>query len=267
MFPVLLEHLASGAVNLTGARVLAPHMTRENCAELLGAAHYKSKREIEEIVAALQPQPDVAGTVRKLPAAVLKAEKQPVKLSPQSQSPTPPAVLPPQTGSAPAAATRLNAKSVVAPLAAERYKVQFTITRDTRDKLREAQDLMRHQVPNGDLSVVMDKALTVLLEHLRRRRFAETARPRARRDHDTASRHIPAAVKREVWRRDNGRCAFAAAGKRCEERGFLEFHHVVPYAAGGAATVQNIELRCRAHNSYEASLFFGTEQGGESGEK
>jgi hypothetical protein len=25
----------------------------------------------------------------------------------------------------------------------------------------------------------------------------------------------------------------------------------------GAATVENIELRCRAHNAYEARLFFG----------
>ena len=30
-----------------------------------------------------------------------------------------------------------------------------------------------------------------------------------------------------------------------------------PYAVGGAATVENIELRCRAHNAYEARLFFG----------
>ena len=37
----------------------------------------------------------------------------------------------------------------------------------------------------------------------------------------------------------------------------LEFHHLRPSAAGGLATVENIELRCRAHNQYEAELFFG----------
>jgi len=37
----------------------------------------------------------------------------------------------------------------------------------------------------------------------------------------------------------------------------VEFHHVVPYAADGRATVDNIELRCRAHNRYEAEVFFG----------
>jgi hypothetical protein len=33
---------------------------------------------------------------------------------------------------------------------------------------------------------------------------------------------------------------------------FLEFDHVVPFAAGGPSTLENLELRCRAHNAYEA---------------
>ena len=44
---------------------------------------------------------------------------------------------------------------------------------------------------------------------------------------------------------------------RCVETGFLEFHHVVPYADGGEASVNNVELRCRSHNQYEAERWFG----------
>ncbi len=33
--------------------------------------------------------------------------------------------------------------------------------------------------------------------------------------------------------------------------------HVVPYAAGGEPTADNLQLRCRAHNGYEAELYFG----------
>ncbi len=33
--------------------------------------------------------------------------------------------------------------------------------------------------------------------------------------------------------------------------------HVTPYAAGGVATADNIQLRCRAHNGYEAERYFG----------
>ena len=85
------------------------------------------------------------------------------------------------------------------------------------------------------------------------------SRPRESRGSTPAARHIPAAVRREVGRRDGGRCAFVGARGRCTERGMLEYHHVVPFAAGGAATVKNIELRCRAHNVYEADLFLGAD--------
>ncbi|HSL20539.1 MAG TPA: HNH endonuclease [Vicinamibacterales bacterium] len=71
------------------------------------------------------------------------------------------------------------------------------------------------------------------------------------------SRRIPAAVRREVWARDGGRCAFVGRQGRCTETGFLEFHHVAPYARGGEARPDNIALRCRAHNAYEAELDFG----------
>ena len=54
-----------------------------------------------------------------------------------------------------------------------------------------------------------------------------------------------------------GCCAFVGNEERCRERAFLELHHVEPYAVGGGATVENVELRCRAHNVYEARVFFG----------
>ena len=75
------------------------------------------------------------------------------------------------------------------------------------------------------------------------------------------SRARRAAVRREVWRRDEGRCAFTGPAGRCGETGFLEFHHVQPYADDGPATVENIALQCRAHNQYEAALLFAPEPG------
>jgi hypothetical protein len=104
----------------------------------------------------------------------------------------------------------------------------------------------------------MAKALEVLVRELERQKIAATDRPRGSRGSDPHSRYIPAEVKRHVWARDDGACAFVARnGRRCGERAFVEFHHVDPHAAGGKATVDNIELRCRAHNRYEADLYFG----------
>jgi hypothetical protein len=72
------------------------------------------------------------------------------------------------------------------------------------------------------------------------------------------SRHVSREVKRAVWRRDAGQCAFVSpTGRRCTERTFLEFHHIQPYAMLGPATVGNISLRCWRHNQYEAELIFG----------
>ena len=118
------------------------------------------------------------------------------------------------------------------------------------------QNLMRHVVPSGDLAVIFDRALTLLLEHLERTRFASTTKARPGLPVARGSRHIPSVVRREVWHRDRGQCTFTGSKGRCRERGFLEFHHVVPFAAGGEATTANIELRCRAHNTYEAALYF-----------
>jgi hypothetical protein len=60
-----------------------------------------------------------------------------------------------------------------------------------------------------------------------------------------------------VWARDANQCAFVGAEGRCQERAFLELHHVVPFADGGATSVENLQLRCRAHNAYEAAEWFG----------
>ena len=65
-------------------------------------------------------------------------------------------------------------------------------------------------------------------------------------------------MKRSVYVRDGGRCAFVApGGRRCNSRAFLEFHHLKPWSEAGEGTVDNVALRCRAHNQLEARLYFG----------
>ena len=65
-------------------------------------------------------------------------------------------------------------------------------------------------------------------------------------------------MKREVWARDGGQCAFVGAAGRCSERGFLEYHHVIPFADGGTTDASNLQLRCRAHNAFEAEQWSGS---------
>jgi hypothetical protein len=77
-------------------------------------------------------------------------------------------------------------------------------------------------------------------------------------DRPNRSRQVARHDKRTAWSRDGAQCAFVAPdGRRCSERAFLEFHHVRPYALGGPGTADNISLRCRRHNQFEAEVVFG----------
>src|SRR5262249_23748192 len=86
-----------------------------------------------------------------------------------------------------------------------------------------------------------------------------TSRPRKGRKHAASgTRHVPAHVKRAVWKRDGGQCTFVGeSGHPCEARTGIEFDHVRELARGGEATVDGIRLRCRGHNQYTAEQTFG----------
>jgi len=61
-----------------------------------------------------------------------------------------------------------------------------------------------------------------------------------------------------VYLRDHGQCSFVSAdGRRCEARALLELDHIEPWAKRGDAGVDNIRLRCRAHNQMHARECFG----------
>ncbi len=55
-------------------------------------------------------------------------------------------------------------------------------------------------------------------------------------------RRILDEVKREVWRRDKGKCT------RCGSRERLEYDHIIPLSKGGSSTTRNIELLCEVCN-------------------
>lgn len=254
-FPITLEMLAAGSINLTTIRLLAPELTPANHRELLQAASHKGRCEVEKLVAQQRPKPAVPSTLRQLPTRTASLV---FNAPPQPDDAGNPAPLP----DAPILEIRPPARPVVVPLTPKRFKIQFTATEETHNLLRRAQDLLRHQIPDGDVGEVLARALSVLVRELEKAKIGATDRPRSSKGAGLRSRRIPAEVRRRVWERDGGRCAFVACnGSRCTERGFLEFHHVVPYGVGGEASDDNIELRCRAHNIYEADLYFDRPSG------
>jgi len=252
-FPEMLPMLADGALTLSSVGLLAPHLDESNHEALLEAARHRSTREVHKMLACAQRQPDIPASLRALPVSAPALARAADAVSARAVASGPPSV---------------STSAAVAPLSPKRYLLRVTIGQDTHDKFQRVRDLLRHSVPNGDPATILDRALTVLLRETERVKFAasDAPRPATSGTHRSArpgwaSRQIPATVKRAVWKRDGGRCAFIGTLGRCSETAFLEFHHAIPFAVGGASDVGNVQLRCRSHNAHEARLYFGAEIG------
>jgi hypothetical protein len=204
----VLEALERGDFTLTAVRLLAPHLTPANHGEVLAAARHRSKQGIQELIASSNPRPAAATIIRRVASQPTNGDATTVSAAAQELErslPTTAAVTSPRSSSgqdvAATPAPQFRA-AVVTPLAPDRYKLQVTLARETYDKLRRAQALARHTLPDGDVGSILDRSLTLLVDDLERCRFARVASPRPSPGESAASgRHIPAAVRRAVWQR------------------------------------------------------------------
>jgi hypothetical protein len=223
-------------------------LAAETADELLAAATHKTKAAIALLLAQRFPQPDMPTRIQALAGSGDPSVAGDL-LGPGSPSSLARARV--DSGGPP---------SRVTPLAPRRHGVQFTMDQEACDLLREAQELVGHELPSGDIAEVFKNALRVYVSELRKRKFAETEKPRGSRRPTNSLRHIPGHVKRAVWVRDSGQCTFISEnGHRCPARKRLEFDHALELARGGRATIEGVRLRCRAHNQYTAECTFGAE--------
>jgi len=237
----LLSALADGRLNLSGVCLLAAHLTPENAAELLDEAAGKSKSAIAQLLARRFPSSEMLPMVEALPEPSRQLAPGQVESSApgRMEAPAPP--------------------FKIAPIAPERFTLQVTISQSAHDFLRSAQALLSHQIPNGDLGKVLERALELAVQQLEKRKFAQTERPRPARQ-SSKPRTIPAHIRRAVRERDGNQCTFVSErGRRCAARERLEFDHIDPVGRGGEATIESVRLLCRAHNQYEAECAYGAE--------
>ena len=258
-FPKVLDVVRAGRVHLTGLRLLEAHLTEENLEAVLESAAGKSKRDIEELVARLSPQPSVPPSIRKLPDRTPAGAEEPPSLPLLVPLP---ATAPPAEASPVSPPVPMPRRPVVQPLSAEAYRVEFTADRALKAKLEQAEELMRHRVGKGNLVAVIDRALDLLIEEVSKERFGVGRKPRSTaaeaEQRDVVTRHIPDAIKREVYERDGGRCTFVSDdGRRCEERGGLEFEHPAGFARTGQHAVASLKLLCHTHNQHQADELYG----------
>lgn len=122
--------------------------------------------------------------------------------------------------------------------------------RDAIDRIRQ---LLSHKCPRGGIDEVL---LEIARDYLERHDPQNGLPGRASPVKGGAS--IPAGIRRAVWARDGGRCAYVGmTGVRCLSRRFLELDHVKPRALGGGDTANNLRLLCRPHNDSERRRILG----------
>jgi hypothetical protein len=149
-------------------------------------------------------------------------------------------------------------------MSADTYSVRVTIDAACKAELDQLVELLSHKTGGALVEVLREAIRCGIAKHGKRKgavaperkRSAPTTADPARSD----PRFIPIEVRRAVWKRDGGCCAWVSPdGKRCGSRFRLEFGHIQPVALGGKPTVDNIRLECRAHNQVEAVRVFGRE--------
>jgi hypothetical protein len=255
-FPLVLKMIASGEIHLSGVHLLTRHLTEENHVELLARARHRSKREIEKLIAEIAPKPDVASRVTALSRRQAEMEVGSTSVA----EPNGAVAVQEEHAPEPVAVPSCAPRAIVAPLSERRYLIRVTVGEETHAALGQLQDLLSHQVPDRDPAVIIARALDLLLERTLAVKAAVCERPRTGKEPAKRNRHVPASVRRQVWKRDGAQCAFIdGEGRRCRSTRFLEFHHTHNWGRGAEHEPGQIELRCRAHNQYQAELDYGAQ--------
>jgi 5-methylcytosine-specific restriction endonuclease McrA len=252
-FPEIVEPMRDGRLCITSVIELARVLTPENREEVLPRFFHCSSREAKVVSAELRPREapprhDVVTVVAgcdatKAPPDVAKVEPhRPVTLV---QSIEPREVL-----------ARHVAHDQAEPLTADLRRLHVTVSAKFVEKLEAARAALSHARPSGSMEEVLEAGLDALLQqHAKRKGLVE--RPR-RQSRPSKADHVPAAVRRAVWTRDEGRCQWPLeSGGLCGSTLRVEFDHVVPLARGGPSTEANVRLLCKMHNQLAARRAFG----------
>jgi hypothetical protein len=260
--PAVIEPLRDGRLCLTTVASLVRVITTDNQAELLPRFFHRSKQEAKAIAAELLPAASpprrtvitaVPASTPRTAAAAAETMSQPVFLDePES---TLSAVW--QSVSIPVEATPVL---WVEPLTASERRVHLTVSPAFLEKLEEARLALSHSLPGATVEDVLSAGLDLLLDRDRKRKGL-VANPRpapVEAPAEPGASYVPAAVRREVWQRDQGRCQWKLdSGGICGSRLRVEIDHVNLKCRGARPVAAELRVLCRAHNDLAAREALG----------
>jgi len=283
-FPRLESPLRDGRLCLSTAPLLAQVLTEENLDDLVARAAFQTKAEVEHLVASIQPRTAPRDGLRKLPEARTASLAQPPGAVADVPSLLTSWTGDPRNADGTPAAAALAASSPVAPspaapgraaaptaeldaISGDEWSLRVTIDGAMKADLESLAALLSHKLRRSDYAALLREAVRCAIEkHGKRRGAVPPSQKRTKPAQPSGaqvsgpSRRIPAEVKRAVYERDGGCCAWASKdGRRCGSRWQLEYDHIKPVSQGGKSTVDNVRLACRGHNFFHAEEAYGHE--------
>ncbi|HET7824854.1 MAG TPA: HNH endonuclease [Anaeromyxobacter sp.] len=256
--PEVLEPIRDGRLCITSLVELPKVVTPENRHEVLPRFFHCSKQEAAEVVAELRPREDAPcrTVVTSVPAAAIPAEPRNVPSPAPALDLARPTV---QLEGRPDANSRTQPqqeRSEVQPLTADLRRLHVTVSRAFLAKLAAARDALSHSHPGASDEDILCAGLDLLLARgAKRKGLVERPQAKIRASNP---QHVPAHVRRAVWKRDGGCCSWRLdSGGVCGSTRRLEFDDVTPPALGGASTVENVRLLCAIHNVLAARRVYG----------
>jgi hypothetical protein len=259
-FPAILEPLRDGRLCMTTLTELSKVITEENWAEVLPQFYGCSKRDAQMV--RVQIAPEIAPPMRDVIVPLKPLRLGEVTRVATCQSSVEAAVgLQLRPGEVTESHAYLVRPDEMKPVTTKLFRVGFTASDRFQKKFERVRDELAHQFPGGDMEEIFEAGLDLLLEKAAKRRGeVKNPRPPNPEQQPLPSRQLPSAVKREVWKRDQGKCQWPLeSGGICGETRRLQFDHKTPWALGGESTVEGTRLLCQAHNLIAAEQVFGAD--------
>ena len=166
-FPEILDSLARGRLHLTGASLIAPHLTQDTAESLIAAAEGKTKRQIKEILAALAPREPFTSSVRKRPSRAASPGEAtsellvPVGGSPESKAAPPRAV----DTSAALPSGEQRPRDLLEPATVDQYNFRFCATSAFTESFTRLAEVLGIERPHTCIQEVLREAIEFTLEH------------------------------------------------------------------------------------------------------
>jgi 5-methylcytosine-specific restriction endonuclease McrA len=243
--PVIQEKIASGSMSLTSVAQAGVFLRRE-----AHAGHAFAREEKRELVMSLENK-----STREVDRMLI------------ARSSTP----------------HIHLKEKVTVKTEQMIEVRLHFDQDTMAAIQRLKEVWSHAMPNATIAEILTRAATeAVVKHdpLEKIKRAEkrkaTPAPEWQREPKSGAvrgsnsesveriknRKRTASIRRAIWKRDASQCTFvdAKTGEQCRAKHFVEEDHIVPRAIGGEYSLENIRLRCRAHNQRHAIDCFGAQK-------